>query len=200
MMVAGKSYAQNSLVATLEHNETTTVFVGVNALSEAHNAAVNGDLITLSSGTFNACNITKAITLRGAGMELDTINHIEPTILNGDFGLTAYVDTCAVTLEGLYHDANINLTGDATLRNPLFLKCRLGSVICNFSSGNYYTTYNYWSKMANAKFVNCIITKSIPFSGTASFTNCLITDLYQHHTSMAVDITNCILIYSSFAC
>ena len=55
-------------VATLYHNGDVTQFYGSNALQDAHTAAVSGDIITLNSGIFNACTITKGITLRGACM------------------------------------------------------------------------------------------------------------------------------------
>ena len=55
-------------VATLYHDGDVTQFYGSNALQDAHAAAVSGDIITLNSGIFNACTITKGITLRGACM------------------------------------------------------------------------------------------------------------------------------------
>lgn len=196
--------AQNNLVATLEHNDTLSVFYGVDALKSAHDASADGDVITLSSGTFNASNITKAITLRGAGMELDTINHIEPTIISGNFQISANHDTYKVTLEGLYHDGSINLNGlfishDSyklyTLRDAIFMKCRLGSIVCNYTTGYYVSDYAY-AYMENVQFVNCKITKSAPLSGTASFTNCYVTNLYNHHSSFAVEVDNCVLVYT----
>lgn len=55
-------------VATLNHDGQLTQFTGSSALKNAHDAAVSGDVITLNSGAFNACTITKGITLRGACM------------------------------------------------------------------------------------------------------------------------------------
>lgn len=60
--------AQSSLVATLQHGSNIQAFYGDDALSAAHTAAVDGDIITLSTGDFNICDITKAITLRGEGI------------------------------------------------------------------------------------------------------------------------------------
>lgn len=60
--------AQSSLVATLQHGSNIQAFYGEDALSAAHEAAVDGDIITLSIGDFNVCDITKAITLRGEGI------------------------------------------------------------------------------------------------------------------------------------
>jgi len=59
-------------VATLTHNGEARQFYGASALNNAHAAAVSGDVITLNSGNFNACDITKGITLRGACMSVTT--------------------------------------------------------------------------------------------------------------------------------
>lgn len=61
--------AQSPLMATLDHNGEITHFYNSNALASAVSAAEDGDIITLSSGSFNGTNISKSITLRGAGMD-----------------------------------------------------------------------------------------------------------------------------------
>ena len=44
--------------ATLEHEGTVTAYYGTTALSQAHSAAVAGDIITLSPGMFT-CSPTQ---------------------------------------------------------------------------------------------------------------------------------------------
>lgn len=61
--------AQESLVATLQHGSDIQAFYGEYALSAAHEAAEDGDIITLSAGEFYGANVTKVITLRGEGTE-----------------------------------------------------------------------------------------------------------------------------------
>ncbi len=68
IMVVTMSFAQSSTLATLSHNGQMSIFYGSDALKSAHDAAQHGDVITLSSGTFNGVTITKALTIRGAGM------------------------------------------------------------------------------------------------------------------------------------
>ena len=82
---AASVFAQSSLIATLSHEGEITAFYGADALKEAHEAAAHGDAITLSSGAFHATDITKAITLCGAGMQMDTVNNVLPTIISGGF-------------------------------------------------------------------------------------------------------------------
>ena len=49
--------AQTSLLATLNHQGKISTFYGNKALQQAHAAAVDGDVINLSSGTFQAENV-----------------------------------------------------------------------------------------------------------------------------------------------
>lgn len=133
-------------IATLLHNDSITVYYGVYALQSAHAAAVNGDVITLSDGTFNSVNITKAVTIRGAGMWADSIARTMPTILQGDFTITVPQDsTCWLTLEGIYHYQTVKYQ---TVHNPQFLKCK-------FKDFNYNNSST--SVMNDARFINCII-------------------------------------------
>ena len=80
MLVASTSFAQNTVVASLSHGTETTIFYGSNALKDAVAAAESGDVINLSAGTFYASDISKGITLRGTGIDID-----EPTYIVNDF-------------------------------------------------------------------------------------------------------------------
>ena len=60
ILCANVLFAQEQL-ATLKHNGNISVYYGANAFVEAYNAAENGDIITLSDGTFNATTISKEI-------------------------------------------------------------------------------------------------------------------------------------------
>lgn len=71
--------------ATLTHDGKLSSFTGENALSEALKEAADGDLITLSAGTFKGCTISKAITLRGAGMEADELGR--QTTISSDLAI-----------------------------------------------------------------------------------------------------------------
>ena len=142
--VAGtaKSLAQTQ-VATLQHGEETTAFYGVNAFVEAHAASESGDIITLSSGTFTPCDITKTITLRGAGCSVDTVANTNPTTFGGDIVLNVEETTSFLSIEGILFT---NKVWYKTLYNPQFTKCSFTRIDCD-----------YTDTMHNAQFVNCII-------------------------------------------
>lgn len=117
-------------MATLNHEGTISSFYGTVALRQAHAAAVSGDVITLSSGTFLSTDISKAVTIRGAGMDVTKVNDIvnEPTILSGDFRIKISAeDTGRLTLEGIYHNGTLCFY-EGQVKNALFLKSRFKSI------------------------------------------------------------------------
>lgn len=155
--------AQSSLLATLNHEGTITTFYGTNALQQAHSAAVEGDVVTLSSGTFASVNITKAITLRGAGMTLDASTQTEPTVLANNFSIEIPDEsTKRLTIEGIYSNQEITIK---RLKNALFLKDRMWRLT---------TSSNGIAK--DLTFIHCRITGNCytSDSGSASFHNCIL--------------------------
>lgn len=184
LVCATVSFAQSSLLATLSHEGQVSTFYGANALTAAHAAAAHGDIITLSSGTFVATNITKAITLRGAGMEIDSVHGTMPTILTGDFtiGIADSVQQ-RLTLEGLYHNHQIIYY---TVKNPTFMKCRFKNIVNFYDNGRLIDASFihcriadefYLANNSSASCINCIIEDPNCSSGTISnfeFTNCFI--------------------------
>ena len=177
-------FAQGSLLATLNHEGTISTFYGSQAWKNAHDAAANGDVITLSSGTFPAVNITKAITVRGAGMGIDSTAVSEPTVITGDFTINiAEPGSNRLTLEGIYSNHTIYYTN---VVNPLFLKCRLKNV----------TNYNGSAVLKDASFIHCRIAEQL-YLGTncsASCVNSVIqTPNSWNNTTSNFEFTNCCL-------
>ncbi|MBQ5980797.1 MAG: hypothetical protein IJL54_01320 [Prevotella sp.] len=212
LMCATISYAQSSLIATLSHDGEISTFYGSSALREAHEAAQHGDIITLSSGSFTSVNITKAITLRGAGMQVDTLAKTNPTIITGDFEINI-PDSVEqrLTVEGLYINDIITVT---SLNNASFLKDRIknihitGNSMYNSSMNNitfihckisaFYNTYNGNSGSNSASFVNCYVTLNgggtynYEYNRNMEFTNCYVRFGYTNHLSF-LSFYNCII-------
>lgn len=171
---AASLFAQSSLIATLSHDGEVTVFYGADALKESYAKAVGGDVITLSSGTFNAINIEKAITLRGAGMAMDTVNNIMPTILNGDFTISETDSIHNLTLEGLYHNHTMKYSG--TIESAQFIRCRLNTIYIASAS-----SYNS-ERLSNCSFLNCRISQEFCCLGYGNmFYNSIIEDIYFYY-------------------
>lgn len=201
LVLSVTTFAQQ--LATLNHNGNTTAYYGMNALQQAHAAAVNGDIITLSSGIFNSVNITKAVTIRGAGAWLDT-NGNSNTVLYGDFTINVTLDTANhLTLEGLYamnnlsynvvhnprfnkcHFTQFSWGTTANMQNAIFTNCILNSYdnYFNNSSSSWYAT--------GTQFFNCVVLGNAYSENPASFTNCIVFQNPQGVTGRLFQ--NCIL-------
>lgn len=187
--------AQGSLLATLSHEGNITTFYGAQAWRQAHDAAVHGDVITLSSGTFIATDITKAVTVRGAGMGIDTAAVTEPTVISGDFKINiADSVTSRLTLEGIYSNHTVRYE---KVKNPLFLKCRFKDV----------TSYGYGSILKDANFIHCRVATRLYLGGNCS-TSCISSVINRPENledgSSSFDFQNCVLVnfdtnsYSSY--
>ena len=148
-------------------------------------AAENGDVITLSSGQFNAVDITKPITLRGAGMSVstDSINSHEATIVQGDFTINL-ADSLEgrIVMEGLYFNQSVTYAG--VLKNAQFLKCR-------FSKFTGKST----PIMTNSSFINCRINDVILLyaNSNAYFINSLVCNPVSLESSSSVEFDNCFI-------
>lgn len=188
-------FAQSTLVATLNHNDTISVYYGIDALKSAYSASKSGDVITLSSGGFNApSTINKRVTIRGAGMERDTVNNVAPTILIGSFNIYSNEGTSAnshLTMEGIWHDGTISYGYPSSPYNDLehaqFVKCRFNVFNSNSSSS---------LDLKNVKFIQCKI-KNIIALGNATFVNCYVGAPGKSYTSdsykMYYECINCVV-------
>ena len=108
LLCANVLLAQEQL-ATLKHNGNISVYYGANAFVEAYNAAANGDIITLSDGTFNVplsgsdpAPITKGITLRGNGAQPDSVRGTQGTYFLTRINVQNLGDSASFEAEGIF--------------------------------------------------------------------------------------------------
>lgn len=183
LCIATMGFAQLPF-ATLTHNDSIQVFHGMNALQSAHAAAVNGDVINLSSGVFNSVNITKAVTIRGAGMFNDNATGLINTTIMNEFYVNVSDTNNRLSLIGLYfaNGANMKLR-KAT--NPQFLKCRFQNVNQESNSSSYHTS--------NAQFINCVIKWWNNVNNQATGTGFYNSIILEYYNSESPDmLVNCI--------
>ncbi len=164
--------AQSSQLATLNHEGTVSTFYGANALQQAYAAANVGDVITLSSGVFNAVDIKKAITLRGAGMFIDTDAHTEPTVLAGDYVIDIADNANGrLIIEGIYGNQTITIRN---LNNAMFLKDRFNKI-------TYSNSEFIWKDLS---FVHCRVTDEFYMcQGSVSFVNCVLKQVTEGNSN-----------------
>lgn len=206
MSLIGFNYvaAQSSLIATLSHENDVKEFYGTDAFKNAHAAAVNGDVITLSSGSFAATGITKAVTIRGAGVTNDFENGYEQTIVKGTSSIKNVNDSIhSLTIEGIYFQDKLSYSGNN--KNIRIVKCDLHS----FDEPTY-NNYN-GETINNTMFINCtifnnlcvhdnsgvVVLNSVIFRPVLSgnsigseFVNCVIYGVYDINKSI---LKNCYL-------
>lgn len=143
LAVAVTASAQSS-TAVLSHNGEITTFYGEQALVNAQNAAVTGDVITLSSGRFNGTNIKKPITIRGMsnGIQYDgDTTQIEPTVIISTIEVNSEADsTCVVTLEGLKMSSYRH--GSSNHSDVQIIKCNIDGGAYVSGHGNLYITHS----------------------------------------------------------
>lgn len=176
--------AQTSQIATLLHDGQLTNFYSGSALIQAYEAAVDGDVITLSSGMFNATDIKKNITIRGAGMGLvEAGDNTLPTVINGRFTIECpTMPIHRLIMEGIATNAAVNLN---KADNMMAQKCQFDEIRSNDS----YPA----NEIKNIIFLQCYIKNH--YSSTISslnFINCVITNIYTHtNTTFFCGFNNC---------
>lgn len=177
--------AQSSQIATLFHDGNITNYTSGTALIDALAAAVDGDVISLSSGLFQATDITKNVTIRGAGMGYPELGGtVAPTILTGTLRIYGSNDTNhTLSLEGLVHNEDILLEA----KNATITKC-------NFKSIGYNTVNLEWD---NIRFIHCVISHIRgPQKCSVQFINSVISEdcgLTSSYSTISYQFDNCIV-------
>lgn len=165
LMTITTGKAQNTLVAVLSHENSIQTFYGSSALINAVDAAVSGDVITLSAGTFGCAKITKGITIRGNGAEGDSRTTI---------GISDY--------------ANYSISIPSEDTNPFSMEC----VNVNISSNSSYPL-TVSANNSGLNFIKCIVSSGLTINSAPSNTkliNCSISSLSLNGSS-AIKLSNC---------
>lgn len=195
LMLCAMMNAQQQ-VATLIHNGNVRIFYGANAFVDAHRAAVSGDVINLSAGVFNGCDITKNITLRGAGWKGEKSTEIYA--IRTSVKISSSDTAFQLNIEGIY--LNTSFEVDSILKAPYIAKCRFkylrfrniynGTVadcVCDGADSSN-------DLRANVVFANCILQTSFLCYG-CDVVNCICWNVGNRHDHNRY--SNCILISKS---
>lgn len=122
--------AQDLQMATLQHGEDMNAYYGPNALNDALGAAATGDVISLSSGVFDAPAITKAVAIQGAGYVMDAPNNRYRTTFRGTTNINIPNGEAGLLLEGLHFVDDVTVDGDSICQF-IIRKCRMGNLTFN---------------------------------------------------------------------
>lgn len=190
------SFAQTSFIATLQHGGEFTHYYGAGALTTAYNAAENGDIITLSPGTFTSPGtINKGITLRGTGVEAT-----EKTYISGGTTFLSTDSTMVTTVEGIRFNAATSIqnnstgTGQGTIK---LIKNVFNELVATVA-GTYST-----DKGPAVRIYNCAINNSMSFDGNSHpdflFYNCYVASPHISSSGFSETTTtfvNCVIYWN----
>ena len=175
------AYAQGTdqISAILQHGDTETIFIGNTGLAKAYEAAVDGDVIILSQGVFEPMNnMSKALTIYGAGFEDNAETNTATTTINGIFRLGDGSDTefDGIHIEGVKINGPLGL--NSQLKNLTIQRCSIvNNIEFNHNTENVTIRQCYilghilgQGKLANGLLIsNCYITNNINKFSVNSF-------------------------------
>lgn len=179
------SAAQSSQMATLLHDGSITNYYSATAFINALDAAVDGDVISLSSGSFTGKDINKNISIRGVGFTVQGYNENEnPTILTGNFTITNPIsEKNQLTIEGIINNGTMYLSSPGGFTA---LKCQFAKI------------YSYdLQEPTDVSFIHCVIDDINTSNTSKSFTLNIINSVLRNvkissHTN--VQYTNSVAI------
>lgn len=172
--------AQDSRVATLQHGANFRTYYGTDAFISAHADAADGDVITLTAGEFNACDVSKAITVRGEGMRKTILRKPNDSSFVMDIPKDSPFSLC---LEGMQVAADISLDIKSTngSASALISRCTLTTI---------------WSYGVQCNNCNVVITDtdvsevlSVSDKSTVTCINSKLTSL----VGRTFDVNNCVI-------
>lgn len=212
VMTSMATWAQVDRVATLTHGGTTTAYYGISALQQAHDAAADGDYISLSRGTFNITSITKNITIVGSGMKDIPEQGVGMTMLysGGSSRIAIGVAESAthtLRIENVEFSSGMTLTAD--LHNANYVKCSFPASdrgisedkgLCKNVSFLQCTFTDCVSHKENsiASYINCYVWGGyygclIATGASVSFCNCTVGAGGGHRNTYSSSFLNCVI-------
>ena len=190
--------AQNDVpIAVLQSGNNVKVFKGTGGLAAAHEAASDGDVITLSEGSFNACDITKSVAIYGAGFESNEITGTGITKIIGSSWCIGEDNGSLsnIHLEGLY----LELTNSTIDKRLVFRGASIdGARLVKLYLPRVATTC---TSITNMMFDQCVLTNGMQggnnswYASELFFSNCYCTGGFNYfqNTSSTIEFDHCII-------
>ncbi|MBR4926128.1 MAG: hypothetical protein IKZ61_10320 [Prevotella sp.] len=207
-MVAGAQNSSQIVSAVLQTGDETKVFYGQGALTSAYNAAENGSVITLTSGTFTSPgNIKKSVSIYGVGFEDNVTEGMQKTYITGELVYAADSDGNPlkdIVLEGVHVESHIWIK---EISGMTIAKCRFAYLEINGAGVEailvrqcYLNGFDARSNVvAGVTFKNSILLErilGIPVGSQVLFDHCILTYWYRYSSAAyhyIASYTNCII-------
>lgn len=206
-MVSTVSFADTNAKIMLQHKGSVKLFDS-NKMAEAMEAAVDGDTLFLTEGTFDALAITKKITLRGSGTQTVINGNVNIEIPNSPTMTSPVLDALSVS-GNIYVKSDIdglklrkckfnNIHFSAKVDNAIIDRCLATYNVYGSSFINGLTVINSYiglgsdSKCSNMTFVNCDIKLYNISDVSANFMNCA---FYSSYSGSSYVFSGCVFSY-----
>lgn len=194
---ATMSIAQTSFIATLSHEGQFTHYYGAGALTMAYDAAADGDIVTLSPGTFTfSGKFEKGITLRGAAAEGSAT-----TTISGEVNFYSTDSKRVTVVEGIRFSGDVHVFNDASGTGQGTIKF----IKDIFASVQAYIASSYSTDAGPAvRFYNCALYAFYFNANTYPdylFYNCYVENPYSSGTNFSDNISafvNCVIRWTTY--
>ena len=214
-MLAVGANAANDGKAILHHDKKPTAIYDADKLSDALSAAVAGDTIYLSAGTFPTFTLEKAITIKGAGTNTKISNGVTIDIAGTPTLTAALLD--AVEVNGAVSVASdmtnflIKMVKTTDLQfannlntNALVDRCHLDKFTITSAMTDFYVRNTYIGNLTSTSlkfnkcnFINCCI-KGDWNKAAGRFINCELSRIGNDYLTIKSSILSYSLVYSRF--
>lgn len=214
-MLAVGANAANDGKAILHHDKKPTAIYDADKLSDALSAAVAGDTIYLSAGTFPTFTLEKAITIKGAGTNTKISNGVTIDIAGTPTLTAALLD--AVEVNGAVSVASdmtnflIKMVKTTDLQfannlntNALVDRCHLDKFTITSAMTDFYVRNTYIGNLTSTSlkfnkcnFINCRIQGDWN-KAAGRFINCELSRIGNDYLTIKSSILSYSLVYSRF--
>ena len=212
-MLAVTANAANDGKAILHHDKKPTAIYDADKLSDALSAAVAGDTIYLSEGTFPKFSLEKAITIKGAGTNTKISNGVTIDIAGNPTLSSALLEAVEVNgpvsvksdmtnfLIKMVKTTELSFDNALNIPNALVDRCYLDKFTITSTMTDFYVRNTFITNLTSTSlkfnkcnFINCRIQGDWN-NAAGRFINC---ELTGDHTSIKSSILSYSLVYSRF--
>lgn len=213
-MLAVGANAANDGKAILHHDKKPTAIYDADKLSDALSAAVAGDTIYLSAGTFPTFTLEKAITIKGAGTNTKISNGVTIDIAGTPTLSSALLEAVEVNgpvsvksdmtnfLIKMVKTTDLQFANELNTPNALVDRCYLDKFTLTSTMTDFYVRNTYIDNLTSTSlkfnkcnFINCRI-KGDWNNAAGRFINCELSRAGDSYLTIKSSILSYSLVYS----
>lgn len=215
-MLAVGANAANDGKAILHHDKKPTAIYDADKLSDALSAAVAGDTIYLSAGTFPTFSLEKAITIKGAGTNTKISNGVTIDIAGNPTLTSALLDAVDVNgpvsvasdmtnfLIKMVKTTDLQFANSLNIPNALVDRCYLDKFTITSTMTDFYVRNTFITNLTSTSlkfnkcnFINCRIQGDWN-KAAGRFINCELSRIGNDYLTIKSSILSYSLVYSRF--